>query len=155
MLRKIFILSLLTFLGNVLFANGVVFQKSESGSYLRLTESITNVSIESQVATTISSQTFLNNIGDSIAVKYAFPLPENASATQLRYKIGETWYAASFAPVPQDTTTGGEPGEEDWNLKTYLGLNPVYFDIIQKILIMTSTFDGFGPVAQLVRAPPF
>lgn len=133
MKKTILIISLFTLICKSIFANGVVFNKSEKGSYLIIVESLIDVKIESQVSNTVSTQIFRNNIRDTLSIKYAFPLPENASATKLRYKINEIWYTANFSPVPQDTATGGSTGDEDYKLKQYLGSNPLFFDIIQKI----------------------
>lgn len=134
MKTRILLLIAYVLYGHALFGNGVVFNKSEIGSYLKLLESSTSVTIESQVASTVTIQSFKNDLEDSITIKYAFPLPEDASATKLRYKINGTWYTASFTAVPQDTSTGSSPdGEEDYNLKDFLGTNPLYFDIVQKI----------------------
>ncbi len=121
-----------------LFSNGIVFNTAKKESYLTLINSSINVTIENQVANTVSRQTFKNTISDSISIKYGFPLPEGASATALRYKINGLWYTATFAPVPQDTTTGGGPGDIDIKLKTYLGHNPLYFEIKQKIAMDSS-----------------
>ncbi|MBT7463992.1 MAG: VWA domain-containing protein [Bacteroidetes bacterium] len=134
MKKIILILSIFSFACNVLLGNGVVVNKAKSNSYLKLMESSVFVTIESQVAKTVSLQTFKNNITNFLQIKYTFPLPEDASATRLRYKINGTWYNAMFAAVPQDTTTGGWTGEEDHVLKLYLGDNPLYYDIDQTIL---------------------
>jgi hypothetical protein len=133
MKNKIIFFLFLVFTSGLVFSNGVVFDKSQVETYLRLTDSKVEVLVESQVSLTTATQTFLNNIEDSLIVKYAFPLPEDASATRLRYKINGIWYTANFSPTPQDTTTGGGPGEQDYNLKNYLGKNPLYFDIEQEL----------------------
>ncbi|MCF8390351.1 MAG: VWA domain-containing protein [Bacteroidales bacterium] len=135
MKKLFFLISFITFLSNGLLANGVVLNKALAGSYLTLLESSVSVSIENQVAITQTTQIFKNNIGDSLTIKYAFPLPEDASATNLRYKINGKWYTANFAPVPQDTTTGGSTGDFDYTLNQYLGPNPLYFEIDQQIRI--------------------
>lgn len=134
MKKLLILLSMYALTAMSIKANGVIFNKSVTGSYLTLTESSVNVSIESQVANTMASQMFINTITDTLTIKYAFPLPENASATMLRYKINGNWYTANFAPVPQDTTTGGSTGETDYNLNQYLGKYPIFFDIDQKLL---------------------
>jgi Ca-activated chloride channel homolog len=134
-MKKTILLMLLSVLfGKALHANGVVLNKAETGSYLTLLESSVNAVIESQVSNTVATQVYRNDIGDTLRIKFAFPLPENASATKLRYKINGVWYIANFAPIPQDTTTGGSPGEVDYTLQQYLGLNPLFFDINQNIL---------------------
>lgn len=132
-MKRLILLVLYSFISHALLANGVVFNKAEIKSYLTLEESSIYTVIENQVSNTVTTQIFKNEIEDSLEIKYAFPIPENASATKLRYKLYGKWYTANFAPVPQDTTTGGSPGEEDLNLKQYLGSNPLYFDINQKI----------------------
>jgi Ca-activated chloride channel family protein len=133
MKKAILVIGLFAFFGNIVIANGVVFKKAGTGSYLTLIESSIRVKIESQVSNTVTTQVFRNNFEDSLAIKYAFPLPQNASATKLRYKINGLWYTANFAPVPQDTSTGGGPGEVDNILKQYVGTNPLYFEIAQRI----------------------
>ena len=60
MKRKILIAGIIIFIGKVPFANGVIINKSEIGSYLNLMESTVNVSIESQVANTVTTQVFKN-----------------------------------------------------------------------------------------------
>lgn len=133
-MKKSTLITILVFLlSDLVFSNGVVFNTNKKESYLQLTESKVNVSIENQVATTVATQTFINNIGNSLSIKYSFPIPEGASATGLRYKINGQWYVAVFSPVPQDTTTGGGNWDEDYNLKNYLGNNPLFFEIEQKI----------------------
>jgi Ca-activated chloride channel family protein len=131
--RSLLIAFFFTLTNTFISANGVVFNTAKSGSYLSLTESNVYVTIENQVANTITTQIFKNTISDSLSIKYAFPLPEGASATALRYKINGIWHTAIFSPVPQDTTTGGDPDNTDIKLKFYLGNNPLYFEIDQKI----------------------
>lgn len=129
MIQKTLFTIVLTFVGISLFANGVVFDNDQTGRYLSLKSSITEVNIENQVAITKTTQTFLNHYGDSLHIKYAFPVPENASATALRYYLNGVWHQAIFSPSPQDTTTGGSSGEADYTLLEYLGKNPLYFEL--------------------------
>lgn len=129
MIQKTLFTIVLTFVGISLFANGVVFDNDQTGRYLSLKSSITEVKIENQVAITKTTQTFLNQYGDSLHIKYAFPVPENASATALRYYLNGVWHQAIFSPSPQDTTTGGSSGEADYTLLEYLGKNPLYFEL--------------------------
>ncbi len=115
-----------------LFANGVAIVDGKNAIYLKLTKSEITVSVESQVAIIKSKQTYLNNLGSDKVIKYAFPLPESATATNLTWLLEGVLYHASIAPTPQDTTTPG-PGEIDPDLKEYLGETPLYADLLQPI----------------------
>ncbi len=128
MIRKIYFLVFLNFVCISIYSNGVVFKIDALGAYLTLKSSSIDVSIENQVAITKTTQTFLNQFGDSLHVKYGFPVPENASATELRYYMNGKWHKAIFSSSPQDTTTGG-PDDFDENLAQYLGKNPLYFNL--------------------------
>jgi len=135
MKKTLFLIGMLTILGKAVFANGVLFSKTETGSYVRLKETSVNVAIEGQVAITMARGVFVNNLADSLPVKFAFPLPESASATGLRYKLEGIWYEASFSPLPQDTSLVFDPGQDDFYLRQYLGKNPLFYDIEQALLI--------------------
>lgn len=115
-----------------LFANGVAIVNSTAGIYFDLVDTKIDVSVENQVAVVKSTQTFRNTLSYETKFKYAFPMPENATATQLRWYLGGEWYEASISPVPQDTTTPGGSNPND-NLKTYLGDTPLYFSIEDKV----------------------
>lgn len=132
-MKKTAILSIFLFFAftNV-FANGVIIDRSKINSYVRLTNSTIHANVENQVAIVTTSQTFLNTIKDSLKVRYAFPLPEGASAIKLRFKLHGKWYFASFSATPQDTSQGGgggSGGATDAKLSAYLGLNPLYYTI--------------------------
>lgn len=133
MKKTLFIIGLLSILTNGTFANGLLFSKETAGNYLTLRETNVEVTIEGQVANTTATGVFVNSIEDSLSVKFAFPLPEGASATNLRYQMNGNWYEAAFSPVPQDTSTVFEPGQDDYNLRQYLGGNPLFYDIEQPL----------------------
>jgi Ca-activated chloride channel homolog len=135
MKKTIFLIGLLSVWGSSIMANGVLFSKAEMGAYVTLRETAVNVTIEGQVASTVAKGVFFNTRADSLTVKFAFPLPEGASATGLRYKINGDWFQATFSPVPQDTTTVINPGQDDHKLREYLGKNPLFYDIEQALLI--------------------
>ena len=113
--------------------NGIIWDMSAEGRYLKLIQTEVNVNADQQVSVTKSTQCFINDFGDSLVIKYGFPLPEGASATQLKYKIDGQWYMASFSPVPQDTSTSSGGGGYDNTIVRYLGPNPLYYNIDQKI----------------------
>jgi len=129
MIRKTYFLILLNFVCISIYSNGVVFKKDALGAYLSLKSSSIEVKIENQVAITETTQSFLNQFGDSLHIKYGFPVPQDASATGLRYFINGKWHEAIFSSSPQDTTTGGSSDDPDENLVQYLGSNPLYFDL--------------------------
>jgi Ca-activated chloride channel homolog len=138
MKKKLLLIGMLSILGKALFANGVLFSKTELGSYVNLQETSVNVTIEGQVAITVATGVFVNTHADSLAVKFAFPLPDGASATGLRYKMDGLWYEASFSPLPQDTSIVFDPGHDDLSLRQYLGKNPLFYDI-EQVFHMDST----------------
>ena len=121
-------LLLLLFLVGQLWAHGVAVLDATQCTYLPLRSVATDVQIENQVAQVSARAVFRNQGVQDAVVKYAFPLPDGASATRLRWFIEGAWHEASFAPTPQDTTM---PGEDDmhYTLRQYLGENPVYYEI--------------------------
>lgn len=133
-MRKLLFLSLVTILcitSSQVFANGVGVVNASTGIYLKLTGTKINTSVESQISTTVTTQTFKNLLGADKTVSFAFPLPEGASATGLRWKVNNVWYQAPISPQPQDTTLPG--GSMNANLKSYLGNTPMFFGIPQQV----------------------
>lgn len=128
-MRKYLLLSiLLCFVAGYSFAHGVAVVNATTGSYLRLESSNQSVTVYDQVAEIVTTQVFRNLTGAGTAIKYAFPLHEEASATSLRWMINNIWYTAIFAPSPQDTTLpGGDDPDPD--LLAYLGDSPLFFSI--------------------------
>ncbi|MEJ2052887.1 MAG: VIT domain-containing protein [Calditrichaceae bacterium] len=120
-------------LTGVILANGVAIINGEEGIYLKLVNSEIEVNVESQVAVITSRQTFLNQFSKTSVPKYAFPLPADANATGLRWKVNGEWYEASFQAIPQDTTSPGTGGSMYEDLKSYLGDTPIYYDIEQGV----------------------
>lgn len=112
----------------LLYANGVGIVDASNAVYLKLNSSIVEVEVENQVGIIKSTQTFQNTLLNDVNFKYAFPLPEGASALSLRWYINGTWNQAAITPEPPDTTLPGG-GDPDPNLLEYLGDVPLYFDI--------------------------
>jgi Ca-activated chloride channel family protein len=131
-------------------ANGVAIVDASKAVYLRLDSTTVNVSVVGQISKTITSQYFTNK--DSAAVvKYGFPLSEQASAIQLRWRIGTQWYIASIAGTKQDSILPGG-GSITPDLVSYLGKTPLYFSIPQSIktdstLAVELTYVEFLPYA--------
>jgi len=130
-MRKLLLLSLFMFISSAVLANGVGVVNASTGIYLKTVATRINVSVESQISTTVTTQTFQNLTGADKTISFAFPLPEGASATGLRWKVNGTWYQAPIAPRPQDTTLPG--GTMNVNLKAYLGNTPMFFGIPQQV----------------------
>jgi len=132
-MRKPFLFTLFILLltASMVYSNGVGVINASTGVYLKLTATKINVSVESQVSTSVTTQTFKNLSGSDRIVSFAFPLPDGASAVSLRWKVNGIWYLAPIAPRPQDTTLPG--GTMNANLKTYLGKTPMFFGIPQTV----------------------
>lgn len=113
------------------FANGVGVINASTGVYLKLTSSTVNISVQSQVAVITATQSFFNQLPTDTSMTFAFPVPEGASATSLRWYVGGVWYQAPISPTPQDTSLPG--GTTNQNLKTYLGSTPLFFPIPDRV----------------------
>lgn len=113
------------------FANGVGVINSNTGIYLKLTSSRVNISVQSQVAVITTTQSFFNQLPTDTSMTFAFPMPEGASATSLRWLVNGIWHQAQISPTPQDTSLPG--GTINQNLKTYLGNTPLLFPISDQV----------------------
>ena len=111
------------------WAGGTAIVDVNNGIYLRMVSTDIQVTVENQAAVVKARQTFKNTFSTQKDVKYGFPLPEGASASQLQFKVNWQWYKAKFAAVPQDTSLPGPGGEVDFNLKKHLGETPLYYNI--------------------------
>lgn len=130
-MKKITFLLLFLLISLNVYSNGVGVVNASLGTYLKLTETKIEVSVEMQISITKSTQTFLNNLGSDRIVSYAFPLPDGASATGLKWKINGVWHTAPVSPTPQDTSLPG--GSMNTNLRTYLGAKPMFFSIPEQV----------------------
>lgn len=116
-----------------LFANGVAIVDAQKGVLLHLVSSHVSVKVENQIAVVTSKEIFKNNRANDAKVKYAFPMPEDASMTDLKWQIEGIWHQAKVSPVTPDTSLpGGGGGEIVPYLREYLK-SPVYFEIEQAI----------------------
>ena len=128
-------LALIALAAAPLFANGVLVVNAQAGNCFQLVTSSVNVQVEDQVAIVTSTQDFINQYNWPYFPKYAFPLPAGASATRLRWFVNDAWYTALITPVPQDSLPPG-PGEGwAYNLRQYLGANPMYYNFEQGLLV--------------------
>jgi hypothetical protein len=120
---------IIVFIIGSIYANGVAIVNAREGLYLNLLSNEVQVTVENQVAMVQVSQVFRNSYDKNYFIKYAFPIAEDASITDLKFKVNNQWYQAQFSPTEQDTSLPG-PGEEvDENLIRYLGDTPFYFTL--------------------------
>ncbi len=113
------------------FANGALVVDAGKNTCVPMVATAVVVHVEDQVAVVTTTQTFRNTLGRTVSVMYAFPLPEGASATRLRWFNKGQWWTASFETRPDSVGTPGTPDYMHKNLKTWLGPAP-----------LTMTFDS-------------
>ncbi|MBU0517586.1 VWA domain-containing protein [bacterium] len=121
--------SLITFcclvVSSTAFGHGVCIINAEHNQCLELTESTVEAMVENKVSIVMTTQKFHNDSGAPFELSYAFPLYEDASATDLAWEIGGTWYQATIGATLPDTIPGGSNMHPD--LEEYLGETPLYF----------------------------
>ena len=124
-LLLVFLIGLMSQFSN---ANGVVIVDGTNETYLRMTQSQIDVIVQNQIANIVSSQKFINDFGSSQIIKYAFPVPVEASVTQLRWRInGGDWEVAEF--IIGDPSGGGGGSTNHPNLVQYLGATPIFLEL--------------------------
>ncbi|HMQ70559.1 MAG TPA: VWA domain-containing protein [Ignavibacteria bacterium] len=123
----IFLLFISLIIGQPVYSNGVAVINASTGTYLKLNGTQIDVSVELQISVTRSTQLFLNNSAQNQIIAFAFPIPQGASATSLRWLVNGEWHTAVISPTPQDTSLPG--GTMNQNLRNYLGANPLFFRI--------------------------
>jgi len=125
MLRGCYIILFSCAVISAAFAHGVCIIDAELNQTLELTASQVDVVIENQVSIMTTTQTFYNDSESPFGLQYAFPMYEDASATNLAWEIGGIWYDAEISATLPDTIPGGS--NMDPNLAEYLGETPLYF----------------------------
>lgn len=131
MKKLIFLLAVIFLLSTNAYSNGVAIVNANTGIYFKLLTSNVFVSVEGQISITRTTLEFKNTLLTDTMTKFAFPLPDGASATGLRWLISGVWRQAAITPNPQDTTLPG--GNMNTNLRTHLGTTPLFFGIPQRI----------------------
>ncbi len=107
------------------FANGVLITDRANGTRLPLINSEVNVAVQNQISTVRTSQTFFNASGISQEIEYGFPLPSDASVTQLKWRVDNgVW---QFAVFINGSSSGGGTGTLNATLSTYLGDTALFF----------------------------
>ena len=138
---KKYIFILLLALPGFSYSQGVAIVSTDSINdtfeALLLIKSTTNVNVINQISTVTSSQVFLNNTADTLSINFAFPLPENAAATKIRWKADSLWNNALLVGVPQDSSFSSDSGNTAFvptELDMFLGETPLYFPVISSLL---------------------
>lgn len=139
-MKKSILVLVMLFLSLDLMSNGVAVVDAYKPEYLLLKKNLVNIEIENQISIVSNTQTFINNYDDSVEVKYAFPLPEEASAIELKFFFNGQWRITEISPEAQDSTFqggggggGGSTDEIDANFEKYLGTNKVFYELPMKI----------------------
>lgn len=133
MIKTINTLALSVLFAGQIFANGIAVFNAQNHQFLRLLSSDVSVQVENQVAITTVTNVFQNDYSVAIEVKYAFPTPETASPTGLRWYVDGAWYEAEISAQPGDTTLPGQGGETPEDILNYLGPTPLYFNINEAV----------------------
>ena len=109
------------------FAEGVLKVMELPYTYLPLKAVEIDTRIDYQIAVTISRQTFANDLGMDVKLKYGFSLNAEASVTNVRWHKHGNWYQGEMVGRPQDTTAVNPGGEVDRQFLDYLGECPFFF----------------------------
>jgi Ca-activated chloride channel homolog len=137
-MRKLMIATLLfLFRGAAAFTQGVMITNGAEGEVMPMTGVAVKVDITDQVALVTATQQFLNTTQDTLYPKYAYPLPEKASAMRIRWmRADSVWHEASMVAQPQDTVLPGINDSTDVvaiSIQQYLGTTPLYFRMLTGI----------------------
>lgn len=132
-MKKVMCLFYLLLSINSLYAIGVAIVDAENAVYFTLDSNWVEALVENQVAIVKTTQSFTNNLTNEHVSIYAFPLPEGASATGLRWFYNNQWNQATINPIPD--TGQGMPSNPNSNLVAYLGETPLYFNIPDTVAI--------------------
>ncbi|MCB9473165.1 MAG: VWA domain-containing protein [Candidatus Delongbacteria bacterium] len=120
-LRVLLLLSLV----NLAHAFGVVVLNAGNLQILPPANSAYDVYVENQAAVTHVRSEFVNPLNNAFEPVWAFPLPVEASATRLRYRLNGSWTEVPIGIGPQDPgLPGGTPNPA---LTTFLGPTPIVF----------------------------
>lgn len=104
---------------------GVLVLDAEVPDLLPPFEADYDVYVENQVAVTHLHGEYINSRNDAVEPVWVFPLPAEASATRLRYRMNGLWTEVPIAVGPQDP---GLPGDQIHpSLLTFMGHTPLVF----------------------------
>jgi len=137
MKKLLTVFTFITFFSTILKANGVAIVDASQGIYFTLISSQITAEVENQVAVITYNQTFRNDLTELSNFKFAFPLPEGASATELQIYFEGVWKTAKIIAQEPDTTLPGVGGSGSisYNLESYLGQSPLFYNIKTEVPI--------------------
>lgn len=111
----------------VLNAAGIILNSGNTSlQMISLKDCAYDVNIENQVAVVTVTETFNNNASANVTPRYYYPLPEGASATQLKWCVNGVWSTALISPNPQNPPGG--PTTFPTYFTDYIGRFPIIFD---------------------------
>jgi Ca-activated chloride channel family protein len=137
-MKRIVLFVVLSLSVSFLLGIGVCIENAQYNECLRCVSSSIDVQVENQVGVITTTQTFKNTLTTPFTLKYAFPMYEDASATQLRWQISGQWYQAIISATQPDTIPGQNNMHPD--LQEYLGDTPLYFASDEYVIEPDSTF---------------
>lgn len=129
-MKNIFTLLLSLVLISTSYGNGIAVIDASQGTHFQLLETHVDVSVNNQISVTKTTQIFKNNSGTDTQITFAFPLPESAATTNIRWKINGIWTDAVLTSSPQDSSLDVPSGSVvNQSLVNYLGRTPLYFKL--------------------------
>ncbi len=114
-------------------AGGLIKVMNQSGTYLTPTSVEISVEVNNQVAITTARQTFKNTTGDSVVMKYGFPMPLKAVVTGFSWNMNGEHFTAKIVGQPMDTTATNPGGYPDYSYLNYFGKSPFFFTFLDTL----------------------
>ncbi|HDZ11948.1 MAG TPA: hypothetical protein ENH53_06995, partial [Bacteroidetes bacterium] len=114
-------------------AGGLIKVMNQSETYLTPTRVEISVEVNNQVAITVARQTFKNTTGDSVVMKYGFPMPLKAVVTGFAWDMNGKHFTAKIVGQPMDTTATNPGGYPDYTYLNYFGKSPFFFTFLDTL----------------------
>ncbi len=156
------IILVFAFTTTALLADGVCKVLNATNTYLYPQSVLVQTDINNQIATTVSTQVFLNTTGKRAVLQYAFPLNASAVVTQIRFKQAGTWRTATLEGKAQDTIKGNSGGAQDVFFTNIIGNTPFVLTVkdtlsVTDTLIAELTYIELLPYenAEMIYEYPF
>lgn len=116
------------------YADGVMVVNATTGECFPLLRTKVSITVNNQVAIYTTTSYFKNNFNADTAVKFIFPMPDDANAINLKWYQNNAWHQAVFSSSEQDTVLPGPGGTTDPDLSTFMGSTPLVFNLVNKVL---------------------
>ncbi|NOY77094.1 MAG: VWA domain-containing protein [Calditrichaeota bacterium] len=133
MKRLLFILIAIWMIPAFAQAGGLIKVMNQSKTYLTPTRVEVSVEVNNQVAITVARQTFKNTTGDSVVMKYGFPMPLKAVVTGFNWDMNGKHFTAQIVGQPMDTTATNPGGYPDYTYLDYFGKSPFFFTFLDTL----------------------